>query len=529
MNSLNTIGKTSGLALIVLLSAANSFAFGSAAPKPTPTATSAPESAAGHLCDAIAANDITGAQTVLSAGLDLSTVKCSLGDSYDQNSASPLWTAIVEYRAKNCPTMDMIHLLIKNGANINEVYPDDDRYTPLEFAVAVFETPAQALDLLAQGAAVVPAGCNTGCGNNLVAANMANIIFKKLNSADWVGLMSKFLDAGMQVPDLLLNGLQAGTPELWIKAANILVKKFPNQALFDGSLAYSLVANGVSAEVISWGLAHGLSLDVASGNQNLTPFQYALQSASLASVQQLMALSKRTIQPLDVFFAMGNEYDRTVFPFVLQNAPNLSAQLTDGTTVLMSVLINSQSSSVLADVLAKSQNLSLERNQEPSFALAIAAAGNSPDTVKALVNAGADVNQVSSVNQRTALQEAIRQRQTSNALILLQAAQKSINNVDKDGFTALTAAASMGSADLITAIVATNGVNVNAQDRNGETPLMYAVQANNVPSVVELLTHGACIKAIDNTGHTALEEAFDRNFTDVTSVLNIYLSQPGHC
>jgi ankyrin repeat protein len=519
--------KTSGLALTVLLSAANCFAFGSGAPAPLPT--NAPESLAGRLCDAIAKNDLAAAQTVVTAGVTLASVECLVGDPDSQQNASPLWTALMDYRANNCPTMDMINLMIKSGANVNEVYNDDNRYTPLDYAVVSFDTPALALDLLGQGALVVATVCNSGCQNNLVPTDVSGLILSRLNSVDWLGLMSKLLDGGMQVNNLAIDSLQVANPDLWVAAANMLLAKFPNQTLFDGNLTYTLAGNGVSFEQINWGLGHGLSFDTVFGNQTATPFQTALQNDQLATVQEIMRLANRAIQPMDAFYAISNANDATVFPFVVQNAPNLSAQLSDGSTLLMSVLNSNSNATVVQEVLAKTQNLGLERNTDPSFALAIAASSSTPDVVKALITAGADVNQISSVNQKTALQEAIKHGQTPNALELLQVAQKSINNVDKDGFTALTSAASLGNADMITALVATSGVNVNAQDRNGETPLMYAVQANNVPSVVELLTHGACIKTIDNTGHTALEEAYDHNYTDVTSVLNIYMAQPNHC
>lgn len=61
---------------------------------------------------------------------------------------------------------------------------------------------------------------------------------------------------------------------------------------------------------------------------------------------------------------------------------------------------------------------------------------------------------------------------------------------DKQGHTALHAAAAEGKIESARLLLA-NKANINAQDRFGMTPLMYAVQANNAPTVLFLLKQGA--------------------------------------
>ena len=64
-----------------------------------------------------------------------------------------------------------------------------------------------------------------------------------------------------------------------------------------------------------------------------------------------------------------------------------------------------------------------------------------------------------------------------------------------------------------------NGANVNAVDKNGLTPLYFAVKNNKVDLARILLDHGANIEALSMYGETPLHHAAKANFIDMAALL----------
>jgi ankyrin repeat protein len=61
--------------------------------------------------------------------------------------------------------------------------------------------------------------------------------------------------------------------------------------------------------------------------------------------------------------------------------------------------------------------------------------------------------------------------------------------------------------EVITALIK-GGANINAKDKNGLSPLMYAALSNTNPEVITtLLNHRADAKIKDNSGKTAVDYA----------------------
>jgi ankyrin repeat protein len=63
------------------------------------------------------------------------------------------------------------------------------------------------------------------------------------------------------------------------------------------------------------------------------------------------------------------------------------------------------------------------------------------------------------------------------------------------------------------------GAYINARDRAGRTPLMYAVRHKQRATVNFLLQHGADASLKDNNGATALDLATQLGFTDIVRML----------
>ena len=85
--------------------------------------------------------------------------------------------------------------------------------------------------------------------------------------------------------------------------------------------------------------------------------------------------------------------------------------------------------------------------------------------------------------------------------VLLEA-KANVNAKNNDGRTVLHVAMWDDRTDFAFAKLLTeHGVDVNAADNAGETPLMYAARNGNISNVNELINAGADVNAIDNDGY----------------------------
>ena len=64
------------------------------------------------------------------------------------------------------------------------------------------------------------------------------------------------------------------------------------------------------------------------------------------------------------------------------------------------------------------------------------------------------------------------------------------------------------------------GVNINIQNEEGETALMWALQYANVQLVRELIKSGANVNIKDKYGNTALDYAKDEGHNDIVELLS---------
>ncbi|TNV72692.1 hypothetical protein FGO68_gene9257 [Halteria grandinella] len=123
-------------------------------------------------------------------------------------------------------------------------------------------------------------------------------------------------------------------------------------------------------------------------------------------------------------------------------------------------------------------------------------------------------NQVNSANQN-------KVEMHQNCLASLQDYGLDINSMDYFGRNALHFAASAGNLVCLSALLNTDGCQVNAQSIGGETALMKAIQHGNVPVVQLLLQHGASANPnyVTSTGLNTLHFATQSNNYDIQSFI----------
>lgn len=138
-----------------------------------------------------------------------------------------------------------------------------------------------------------------------------------------------------------------------------------------------------------------------------------------------------------------------------------------------------------------------------------AAEKGNPRLVAALISGGADANEKTE-NGSTPLLVAVsrRQQEVASALLDIPSVAGGMNefhsSTDSKKRNAFQLAVEKGQAAVVAKMLKL-GVNVNAADADGVTPLVHAIEQGNLPLVKTLVAHGADINTVQGGGRgTAL-------------------------
>lgn len=101
--------------------------------------------------------------------------------------------------------------------------------------------------------------------------------------------------------------------------------------------------------------------------------------------------------------------------------------------------------------------------------------------------------------------------------------QYGLNSINEEGRGILTICILEGRTDLALYLINETDVNLNQADRNGYTPLHFAVQENNYSVVEALVRKNAVIDPIDKFGNTPLYKCVTEKVNiNITNVLLEY-------
>jgi uncharacterized protein len=151
---------------------------------------------------------------------------------------------------------------------------------------------------------------------------------------------------------------------------------------------------------------------------------------------------------------------------------------------------------VLIDDKGENHNLLIDAvvNSNVSFALL-------------LIEKGANISVVDKDEVTVITQAAFQGFQSIVEALLEKGADPSVVNVE--GINALIAAASEGHKDIVQLLLDTKKVDINACDKDGTNALMAAAVRGHKDIVTLLLVSGAEVNAQNNDGHTALMFAYN--------------------
>uniref|UniRef100_A0A8C3HDG9 [histone H3]-lysine(9) N-methyltransferase n=1 Tax=Chrysemys picta bellii TaxID=8478 RepID=A0A8C3HDG9_CHRPI len=132
-----------------------------------------------------------------------------------------------------------------------------------------------------------------------------------------------------------------------------------------------------------------------------------------------------------------------------------------------------------------------------------------------LLQAGANINAVDKT-RRTPLMEAVVSNQVETARYIVR---RGGCVYSKDGSTCLHHAAKCGNLAMVSLLLATGQVDVNAQDNGGWTPIIWAAEHKHIEVIRMLLTRGADVTLTDNEENICLHWASFTGSAEIAEVL----------
>lgn len=276
-----------------------------------------------------------------------------------------------------------------------------------------------------------------------------------------------------------------------------------------------------------------LALISAGANVNVvdesgqTPLMFAVQQGSDQTIKMLLKAGA-SIDTEDQLGRTALDHARTRDAAGLEIAKGLmaagaspTAPNKSGQTPLMSASSKENNIKMVQMLLETDAKATINAKDGRGLtALIGAAAYGDADAVKALLAAGANVND-SDRDGRTALMYTMERSSDSGVEIMriLIAAGANIHATDASGRTAMLHVSqnARSVSDRFKVLIAA-GANVNTPDGNGQTPLMMVSGWYTEPQVRTLLDAGASINAKDKDGKTALLYAVSQDYATPAAV-----------
>lgn len=148
------------------------------------------------------------------------------------------------------------------------------------------------------------------------------------------------------------------------------------------------------------------------------------------------------------------------------------------------------------------------QSEKGAYAMRFAAFGGRKETIKALNDAGVDIDSVSNTKWTTFLLAAEGGHSACLRILLERGSKRDVKN--KDGWNALHLAAAKGHLECLDLLL-DSGMKINSINPNRDSPLSIAAAYGRAKCVTMLLDRGANINHVNRDGLTALDCAENEN------------------
>ncbi len=417
----------------------------------------------------------------------------------------------------NCNSI-ILSTLIDKGVNINAV--DNNGLTPIHLAAKIGNVAALRL-LKQRGANLIIQDLNGKTPKDLAISDNIHqflisgadtfqetkgIVQSELNTNLFIAISQQelaqvqdYLHLGANVNDINANGFSPIFTAIVTNNCQILdilirnnanINQIRTASSFFSPLAYAIFLK--KNEAVSLLINKGASVEKVD-DYGISPLLAAIITNNMEALRLLLpkanlnALSKG-MSPLHYAIKTGNI---EAFSLLVSQGADIYTEDKNGATLLeVAMRIND----AIAELLL----------------LLIAVRNNNIEIVEKLLNHGVKVNYYDKWgNSRCEpLFYAVDRNLTNIAILLIdKGADIRFKTEDKD--TLLHIAVRNNNLELVRKLLSVGTININAENKNGVSPLILAVQNNNTCIAIKLLNHGAQV------GYTTLFYAVKNNLTDI--------------
>lgn len=477
----------------------------------------------------INAKDKSGLTALLNAAgsysdSSLAIVEVLIANGARVNEADEAGVTALMLVAKKAST-GLIKTLLRAGANASTNVKDKQGQTALMYIANAFDQSGIALPavrtLLAAGANVNESDANGQSALMFAAARYSNSTLSlvklliaagaDVNQVDATGQTALMLAAKTNSTEVVKALLKGGA------TASINAKDKNNGTALLGTLTQLSYAPAATIAAL---LAAGANVDDANA-EGQTPLILAAQRNNLAVIKMLLE-AHASINVRD-------KSGRTALMYIRPDGINPTSEIVqillaagaavtnpdeNGETPLMIAAGKEYNLPIVQALLETDAKVSIDAKDRSGMTALMHATCYAPDMVKALLAAGANVNEADR-SGRTALMCAAEQWRDSalESVKTLIAAGANVNATDAKGRNVLLHMAkdrNSSPAMLKTLIAA--GANFNLADEAGQTPLMYVAEWNTVEVLQVMIDAGASLEARDKKGNTALIYSLSGNY-----------------
>jgi ankyrin repeat protein len=305
-----------------------------------------------------------------------------------------------------------------------------------------------------------------------------------------------------------LTPLQIAAAHGHLQAVQTLIARGGNKQILDkhDNTLLHLAAKSGDVALIKY-LSESAKVEVNAQNKEcLTALQIAVMGAQLKAIRELIACgaNKKILDKCDnTLLHLAVKVHDIALIYYLINEVKLSvdAQNKEGLTPLQIAVMGGQLYIVQALIGLRANHKILDK--QGSTLLHLAAEVGDITLINYLVDDAKLALEINDKKGLTVLQTAVMRGQLSIVHALIQ---RGANDkiLDKSGSTLLHLATEVGDIALINYLIDEAKLAVNAQDKEGVTPLYKALYSNNLKIVNILLAKGADGTIKDKEGKTAL-------------------------
>lgn len=442
---------------------------------------------------------------------NIKIIKEFINNSFDVNKnysyePSAITYAVI-YSTNDSKLRETINLLIEKGADINEVYTNEDgeKTTSIYWAV-VNSKPEIVSFLIEKGAKVQNAGEIESFGNILSVSSGNFLIFQEKEEYLENPIIEEKdkINSALITETLLKNG-----------ATNLIESKDKN--------GYTPVATSSIYgfnDTVKKLVEYKANINIQDKN-GLTPLIYAIEQDNKELANFLIEngadlnMAEKEYDRTPIFFSIENK-NTNITEILISKGANVNAVDKNGVTPL-NIAIKEDGNIDIIKLLVKNKADLNILTEEGDSLIEYAINKNDTDMIQTLVEGGVNLN-VAGISSNTPLMTAVSKSLENIVRIFLTKNDINLNAINRNWNTALHMAAKNGNTVIIKMLI-DKGANVDARNKQGYTPLHTAVENNNLEAANEIINGKANVEIRADNMKRPIDIAMDKKEDSMITLL----------